>query len=296
MKVLVTGAAGFLGSHVAKLLRNEGWEVTTFDEKPVDIEGVTSTTGNLLDPESVSSAVESNDVVCHIAAIGDVYLAAEQPALAASVNVVGTANVVSAAIAHDARVVYASTWEVYGEPEYEPMDEDHPCRPDHPYNVTKLAGEQMLMAACRLQGLSGMALRLGTAYGSGLRPNSVFRIFIDRARSGQPITIAGDGLQGRQFTHASDIAEAFRLAALSTLSGIALNTIAPETTTIKELAERVVHRYPTDLNFGPARPGDVPPALVSSDRIRETLGWKPRMSFEDGLDELMSHIETQAGS
>lgn len=291
MKVLVTGAAGFLGSHVARRLRDEGWGVKTFDSQPISFAGVEATTGDLLDLESVSSAVAGADVVLHIAAIGDVYLAAERPELAAAVNVVGTSHIASAALAHGARVVYASTWEVYGEPDYEPIDEDHPCRPDHPYNITKLGGEQMLMAACRLHGLSGVALRLGTAYGSGLRPNSVFRIFIDRARRGEAITIAGDGLQGRQFTHASDIAEAFRLAGLSDVSGIALNTVAPETTTIKELAERVVHRYPTELIFGPPRPGDVPPALVSASRIQEVLGWEPRMSFGEGLDELMDHLE-----
>lgn len=291
MKALVTGAAGFLGSHVARRLRDEGWGVKTFDSQPISFAGVESITGDLLDPEAVSAAVEGADVVLHIAAIGDVYLAAERPELAAAVNVVGTSHVASAAVTHGARVVYASTWEVYGEPDYEPIDEDHPCRPDHPYNITKLGGEQMLMAACRLHGLSGVALRLGTAYGSGLRPNSVFRIFIDRARRGESITIAGDGLQGRQFTHASDLAEAFRLAALSDVSGITLNTVAPETTTIKELAERVVHRYPTELVFGPPRPGDVPPALVSAKRIQEVLGWEPRMSFGAGLDELMDHLE-----
>lgn len=291
MKVLVTGAAGFLGSHVARRLHDEGWKVSTLDENPVTIPGIDSLTGDLLDKRTVEQAIAGTDIVCHIAAIGDVYLAAEKPELAAAVNVVGTSHIASAAVTHGARVVYASTWEVYGEPDYEPIDEDHPCRPDHPYNITKLGGEQMLMAACRLHGLSGVALRLGTAYGSGLRPNSVFRIFIDRARRGEPITIAGDGLQGRQFTHASDLAEAFRLAALSDASGIALNTVAPETTTIKELAERVVHRYPTELVFGPPRPGDVPPALVSAKRIQQVLGWEPLMSFGAGLDELMDHLE-----
>lgn len=292
MKVLVTGSAGFLGAHVARRLRDENFEVKGFDERPTSIDGVESSLGSLLDPEATSRAMEGIDVVCHIAAIGDVYLAAEKPALAAAVNVVGTSHVITAATIHNARMVYASTWEVYGEPDYEPIDEDHPCRPDHPYNVTKLAGEQLVLAACRLDRLPALALRLGTAYGSGLRPNSVFRIFIDRARRGDPITIAGDGLQGRQFTHASDIAEAFLLAARSDETGYALNTVAPETISIKELAERVVERYPTDLSFGPPRPGDVPPARVSSERIRESLGWQPRMPFEAGLGELMDDVES----
>ena len=292
MRALVTGAAGFLGRHVARRFLEEGWDVTTFDTREAHVEGARSIHGDLLDSEAVDAAVAGVDVVAHIAAIGDVYLAAEQPELAAAVNVVGTTNIANAAVAHGKRVLYASTWEVYGKPDYEPIDEEHPCRPDHPYNITKLAGEMMLLSACELRGLSGLALRLGTAYGSGLRSNSVFRIFIDLAKRGEPITVAGDGSQGRQFTHASDIARAFVLAAASDVSGMALNTVAPETTTIRELAERVAARYPTELQFGPRRPGDVPPATVSSKKIEEVLGWRAETSFEVGLNELMDELET----
>lgn len=290
MKALVTGAAGFLGKHVVRRYRDEGWEVRGFDLHPVDEPGVSSTTGDLTDQTAVDEAVSGVDVIAHIGAIGDVYLAGEQPSLAARVNVVGTSNIAEAAMKHDARVVYASTWEVYGEPQYEPVDESHPTMPDHPYNITKLGGESLLLAASRLHGMSGLALRLGTAYGSGLRPNSVFRIFLDKARAGEPITIQGDGLQGRQFTHATDIARAFVLAAKSELSGQAINIVAPETVTIKELAEQVVARFPTDLTFGPSRPGDVPPAIVSAERARDLLGWTAEIPFEQGLDELVASV------
>lgn len=290
MKVLVTGAAGFLGRHAVRRFRDEGWEVIGFDLQPVKEAGVASIAGDLTDESAVDAAVSDVDAVAHIGAIGDVYLAGEQPTLAARVNVVGTSNVAEAAMKHDARVVYASTWEVYGEPHYEPVDESHPTMPDHPYNITKLGGESLLLAATRLHGLSGLALRLGTAYGSGLRPNSVFRIFLDRARAGEPITIQGDGLQGRQFTHANDIARAFVLAARSELSGEAINIVAPETVTIKELAEQVVSRFPTELTFGPSRPGDVPPAIVSAERARGLLGWTAETPFEQGLDELVASV------
>lgn len=162
--------------------------------------------------------------------------------------------------------------------------------PDHPYSITKLAGESLLLSAADLRSLSAVALRLGTAYGSGLRPNSVFRIFIDRARKGEPITIQGDGSQGRQFTHASDVAEAFLKAAQSEISGVALNIVAPDTVSVRELAERVVERFPTELTFGEPRPGDVPPALVSADRANELLGWKATMPFAQGLDELIADV------
>ena len=293
MQVLVTGAAGFLGRHVVRRLINEGMTVTAYDLVDAGTLEARSITGDLRDAEKLATAAIGHDVICHIGAIGDVYLAAEQPNLAAEVNGTGSANVAAAAEKAGARVVYASTWEVYGEPQYEPLDEDHPCDPDHPYNITKLAGERLLLSADRLREVPALALRLGTAYGSGLRSNSVFRIFIDRARRGDPITIQGDGEQGRQFTHASDIARAFSMACVADVHGVALNTVAPESTSIKELAERVVARYPTELTFGEARPGDVPPATVSADRIADVLGWSAEMPFSTGLSELMDAVEAE---
>lgn len=290
MRIVVTGAAGFLGRHIVRRLLTDGHEVTGFDQQKTLIPEVRLVEGDLCDLSAVENVVFRHDIVCHVGAIGDVYLAGEKPALAAEVNVAGSAHVATAAAHHDTRVVYASTWEVYGPPVFEPMDEDHPCQPDHPYSITKLAGERLLLAADHLQGIPVLALRLGTAYGSGLRPNSVFRIFIDRARRGEAITIQGDGAQGRQFTHASDIAEAFSLACRSDLHGVALNVVAPQTVSIKELADLVVARYPTELNFGTARPADVTPALVSSARANELLGWNPVTSFDDGLSELMDAI------
>jgi UDP-glucose 4-epimerase len=287
MQALVTGGAGFLGLHVCRRLLEEDYDVTVFDQRPADLTGVRNVIGDLADLDAVESAISGHDVVCHIGAIGDVYLAAAKPGLAAQVNVTGSANVAEAALRNGARVIYASTWEVYGPPHYEPVDEHHPCEPDHPYNITKLAGERMLLAAAALRGLPVLSLRLGTAYGSGLRPNSVFRVFIDRARRGEPITVQGDGSQGRQFTHVEDIANAFARACRSPVTGIALNAVAPEVTSIKALAEAVVARFPTELTFGDPRPGDVPPSYVSGAKIREVLGWVPRVPFAEGLTRLM---------
>jgi UDP-glucose 4-epimerase len=290
MRVVVTGAAGFLGRHIARRFRDEGWQVTGFDVSPFEEDGIRSAQGDLTDANSVEQVAEGHDVIAHVGAIGDVYLAGDQPSLAAEVNVLGTANVAEVAVRHGLRLVYASTWEVYGHPSYQPLDEEHPTMPDHPYSITKLAGESLVLSAAALRSLSGVALRLGTAYGSGLRPNSVFRIFIDKARKGEPITIQGDGSQGRQFTHASDIANAFWLAAQSEVAGVAMNIVAPETVSVRRLAEMIVDRFPTELTFGEPRPGDVPPALVSAARAEELLGWKAVMPFDQGLDELISGV------
>jgi UDP-glucose 4-epimerase len=291
MRAIVTGAAGFLGRHVARAFRDSGWDVTGFDLTEFEESDIRSVQGDLTNLESVARAVNGNEVVVHIGAIGDVYLAGERPELAARVNVEGTAYVIDAAVKNGSRLIYASTWEVYGEPIREPVDESHPTAPDHPYSITKLAGESLVLAATHLNGLSALSLRLGTAYGTGLRPNSVFRIFLDKARSGRPITIQGDGSQGRQFTHASDIARAFELAAMSGESGSALNIVDHQTTTIKELAELIVQRHPTEVSFGPPRSGDVAPALVSADKAGDVLGWEPAVAFERGLDEFIDGVE-----
>jgi UDP-glucose 4-epimerase len=118
----------------------------------------------------------------------------------------------------------------------------------------------------------------------------VFRLFIDRARQGQPITIQGDGSQSRQFTHAADIARAFSLASRSEVRGVVLNTVAPESISIKQLAEAVIGRYPTELLSAPARAGDVPSAVVSSARIEKLLGWVPEVTFDAGVAELIDSL------
>lgn len=287
MKVVVTGGSGFLGSHVADGLVSAGHDVTVFDQ--VAGSRHRTITGDLLDVEQVISAFRGADAVCHLAAIGDVYLAGEKPALAASINVTGTANVCDAAAAVGlGRIVVASTWEVYGAPRYEPLDEKHPCDPDHPYNITKLAGERLAMSYAHLRKLPAIALRLGTAFGTRMRPNSVFRIFIHRALAGEPLTIQGSGQQGRQFTHAADVARAFEAALTCGAVGGAYNVVSDEMITIRQLAEAVTRALPTRVTYGEARPGDVPSAIVSNTLAKSELGWSPQVRFEDGLAEIVA--------
>ena len=298
MRVLVTGAAGFLASHVADAFLEHGADVVAFDVAPTT--RYPTINGDLLVPDEIRDAVKGMDVVCHLAAVGDVYLAAERPPLAAAINVTGTANVCEAALAEGARVVLASTWEVYGEPEYDPIDEEHPCAPDHPYSITKLAGERMALAYHKLKGLSVTALRLGTAYGTRMRPNSVFSVFIDRALRGEPLVIHGSGAQTRQFTHASDIGRAFVAAARPETHDRVFNIVAERAVSIRELAEQVASLVPTSVRFGPSRPGDVPSARVSSARAERELGWRAEADFARALalmvEERSAYATTSEGA
>jgi UDP-glucose 4-epimerase len=268
-----------------------GYEVAIFDQAPpiaAELRAATFLPGDLLDLAALERAAKGAAVVCHLAGVGDVYRAAAEPYTAAALNVVGTTNVAEAARRAGVRkLVYASTWEVYGQPDYQPIDERHPCRPDHPYNITKYGGELMALAYDRLHDLPTLALRLGTAYGPRMRPNSVFSLFIDRARAGQPLTIQGTGQQTRQFTHARDIARGFRLAAETAARGEALNLVAEESVSIRQLAELVIARYPTRLELAAARAGDIHPAIIDAARARSAIGWEASVPFRAGLAELM---------
>lgn len=288
MRGIVTGGAGFLGSHVADVLAEHGHDITVVDIRPSNRHRTER--ADLEDATALVGAFKGAEFVCHLAAVGDVYLAAEQPALAARLNVTGTANVADACLAAGvARLVYASTWEVYGEAQYQPIDEAHPCAPDHPYNITKLGGERLALSYARLRkDLSVSALRLGTAFGTRMRLNSVFSIFINRALGGEPIVIQGSGHQGRQFTHARDIGAAFALAIESGGSGRVYNVVADELVTIRQLAEAVSGAIPVEITTGPARPGDVPSSRVSNARAASELGWHPQISLQDGLAEMIA--------
>lgn len=160
-------------------------------------------------------------------------------------------------------------------------------RPDHPYNITKFAGECLALAADRLGGVPTVALRLGTAYGPRMRPNSVFSRFIQAASRREPIVIQGTGLQSRQFTHAHDVARGFRLAIESDLRCTAINLVAAEPVTIRALAEMVADRFPTEIRLAEARAGDIHPSTVDSSRAERLLGWRAEVPFQTGLAELM---------
>jgi nucleoside-diphosphate-sugar epimerase len=275
MKVLFTGSSGFLGRHVVVHLREAGHEVDEFDA--ANETGDDFTIAANLDGLSVEY-----DVCCHLGADGDVYHCDFDPPNAVDVNATGTANIAEWAKATDTRIVYASTWEV---------GDAGPG--GSVYANTKALAEDLLEGHYQREMVKTISLRLGSAYGPGARPAGVMRVFIDRARAGKPITITGDGSQWRQWCHASDIARAFVLAVGSDYNGPPLNVLGDQRTSIKEIAELVVEKWPVEIAYGQPRPADVEPVPLSIEATTQALGWRPLVRFEEGFQRLLDDADKE---
>lgn len=278
MKVLVTGSKGFLGKHLVKFLKNKGIQTISFDL----IDGQ-----DLLDKKALEEVISKAKFVLHLAAFGDVYKATKDPAGAAISGVGGTANIYLIANKYPVKkIIYASTWEVYGEPHYQPLDEKHPCFPDHPYSISKYGGELMLRS--KLNNTPWIILRLGSAYGTNMRPNAAIPLFINKALRGEEIVLQGGGNQIRQFTHTEDICDAFYKAVTVNIRNEIFNIASPEIVTIKEIAKMINNYIPVKTKCTPARIGDISPSKVSSEKAKKILKWKAKIRFKEGLKEVIN--------
>ena len=289
MRLLVTGSSGFLGRQVAQYLAAQsGFQVRGFDLRLPDHAEVPTIQGDLCDCVALESASRGVDAIIHLGGVGDIDVASAHPSLTTRSNVEGTINVALAATKAGARVIYASTWEVYGDPLYQPVDEDHRCAPVNFYGATKLSGEHMLNAAVASESLQVITLRLGTAYGPGMRTNTVFQRFMAQGAASRPLLVHGRGDQWRQFTHTSDIARAFLAACKAGDGHLLANITSDERVTIRQLADAVAEHYGVPMTFAPARDGDPPPAQISSERALRDLGWSAGVVFSQGLEELLA--------
>jgi UDP-glucose 4-epimerase len=291
VRVIVTGGAGFVGSHVCAALVARGDEVHAVDDlsrgrrenlptgAALHVVDVREPLGDLfsrLRPEAV----------VHLAAQIDVRLSVADPAADALANVIGTIRVLEAALAHDAPVVFSSTGgAIYGECDG-PASEDAPRRPLAPYGTSKLAGEEYLALWNRLHGCAHVALRLGNVYGPRQDPHGeagVVAIFLQRLRDGVPATIYGDGLQTRDYVYAGDVADAV-LAALESDGGV-FNVGTGRETSVVELWEGCCATVGTSVDAvsAPARLGEVQRSVLDPTRAADALGWRPATTLADGL-------------
>ncbi|MFC3476443.1 NAD-dependent epimerase/dehydratase family protein [Halobacterium litoreum] len=293
--VLVTGGAGFVGSHIADALVEDA-DVRVLDDFSTGRRenvpaGATIHEGDVRDPETVAEAMAGVDVVFHEAGLVSVPESVEQPALSHDCNATATLGVLEAARREDARVVVASSVAVYGNPVDVPIHEGDPKEPTSPYGVDKLAIDQYARLYSDLYGLETVALRYFNVYGprqSAGQYSGVISTFLEQAQSGQPLTVEGDGTQTRDFVHVSDVVRANLAAATTDRVGRAFNVGTGDSVTIRELADLVIDA--TDATQGvvhrPPREGDVERSRADVTRARRQLGYEPTVELGEGLREL----------
>lgn len=287
MKVLVTGGAGFIGSHVVDKLIEKGVEVRIFEQirSPFhpDVEHYI---GSILDTDSIRHALNGCSAVIHLAAMADVNEVAADPVYSESVNTRGTFCVLEAARrAKLPRVIYVSTTWVYSDCNVDAVDEDTPLlAPSHFYTSTKLAGEHYCQSYSKLYDVDFTILRFGIPYGPRARDGAVVPIFVKKALNGESLTIAGDGLQFRKFVYVEDLADGVALSLRSVARNRIYNLDGTEKVSIRQIAETIQKILgDVKIEYVEARTGDFSGKEVSSQRAKEELGWEARVDFEEGV-------------
>ena len=304
MKIMVTGGAGFIGSHVAEIYLRAGHEVWIVDDlstgKPANI----PSDAYFVHTDIAAAAVrrllvdEHIEVINHHAAQMDVRRSVADPLFDARVNILGLLNILEGARqAQCRRIIFASSGgTVYGEQEIFPATEDHTARPISPYGVSKLAGERYLYFYHREHGIPSLSLRYANVYGPRQDPHGeagVVAIFTQRLLAGETITINGDGQQTRDYVFVDDVAQA-NLAALTADYTGALNIGTSLETTVNTLAEHLqrITGSGDRVQYGAAKPGEQRRSVLSWNRAADRLNWKPLVSLADGLEKTVASLRT----
>jgi UDP-glucose 4-epimerase len=304
MRILVTGGAGFIGSHVTDAFIAGGDEVTVLDDlsrgrpgrlpSAVAVHKLTVT-----DAAGLRAVVERArpELICHLAAQIDVRVSVDSPADDAETNVVGTVNMLEAARAVGARVLFASTGgAIYGADAPVPTPETATPAPLAPYGTAKYCAEQYLGLYNRLHGTTHTALRLANVYGPRQDPSGeagVAAIFCGRALAGERPMVYGDGQQTRDYVHVTDVAAAFLAAARANRPGV-WNIGTGQETSVLGLIDLVgaAAGQTVTPQFAPPRPGEVRRSALAVDRARHDLGWTPRIPLADGIAEVYRWIRS----
>jgi UDP-glucose 4-epimerase len=310
MNILVTGGAGFIGSHIAERLLQEGHSVVVLDdmdpfydlrikERNLDLlretggDRFTFVEGSITDETVVRETMLDHDVefIYHQAAIAGVRPSVEDPKRYEQTNVLGLLTVLEAAEeAGVERLVHASSGSVNGEVQYLPYDEEHPTNPKSPYSVTKLACEHHCRVWNDLRDVNTVSLRHFTVYGPRMRPNMAITNFTSRCLNGDPPIVYGDGEQTRDFTHVDDIVDA-NLALLSTdaADGEVLNVGSTGNITINDLAQHIVEQSSADVNivYEDAKEADARHSQADVSKARDLLEYEPSIGIREGVADFL---------
>jgi UDP-glucose 4-epimerase len=310
VRILVSGGAGFIGSHVADAYIAAGHEVAVLDNFSTGRDGNVNQAAvvyrvDLRDQPQVDKTVAAfrPEVVNHHGAQSEVPKSVADPANDAHINIVGGLNLLKASVDHGVRkVIFSSTGgALYGEPDVVPAGEDHPVRPLSPYGTSKFAFEQYLGTFRRTFGLDYTVLRYANIYGArqdyAAEEGRVIAIFAGRMLAGRPLTIDGTGEQSRDMLHVGDVAMA-NLTVLGKGSGGTFHISTGIAVTVNDLYRKLalLTDYQLKPNYGPSRKGDVYRIALDNERARRELGWEPRVNLEEGLSLTVDYFREQVPS
>jgi len=302
MKCIVTGGAGFIGSHLVDLLLASEHEVTCIDDlstgRVSNIEAATpSPRFHAVQCDIRNTAVsqlpwKSADWFFHLAGRADLVPSIVNPEDYFNVNVEGTFRALELARELGvSRFLYAASSTCYGLPDVVPTPETAPCRPAHPYGLTKFLGEQLVMHWSTVYQLPSLSLRLFNVYGPRSRTTgaygAVFGVFLKQKLAGVPFTVVGDGSQTRDFTFVTDVANAFVSAAGSKVSGEILNVGSGNTYAVNRLVELLGG----DRTYIPKRPGEPDCTFADTKKILGLIDWKPKITLEEGVARMLDVID-----
>ena len=309
--VLVTGGAGFVGSHVAEACLEAGDSVWVVDNLASGAaenipSGAAFCEGDIADAVFIRSVVEEARpaVIHHLAAQASVTHSLKVPLDDARANIQGTLGVLEAARSMDAppRIVYAATGGAcYGDPEGEIVDESCPLAPASHYGMSKVAGERYLMFYQKHFGLPVVSLRLANVYGPGQRADldaGVISIFAEKLMSGEPLTLYGHGRAGRDYVYVKDVAAAFLTAAGGGVDGGAYNIGTGVVTEVEMLLEvlcRLMNKKPVSVERAPLRPGEVFRIGLDARAFEREAGWRHSFSLDEGIAAFVESLENQDG-
>jgi len=294
--ILITGGAGFIGSHLAAALADEN-EVCVLDSAspadraalPADVEFYH---GNVRDRSLLETLLETVDIVYHQAAIVSIEDSLERPIESHETNVAATVSLLDVARKYGTRVVFASSCATYGDPTTLPVDEHEPPTPLSPYAVDKLAADHYVRVYGQQYDFPTVALRYFNVYGAGQRGDysGVIDAFVERARAGEPLEVHGEGTQTRDFVHISDIVRANLAAGVTPHTGRAYNIGTGTETTILELAQTIRDLVDTDvpIRHTDPRPGDIDRSRAALSNARTLLGYEPQVELQSGLQSMLS--------
>ncbi len=296
MLILVTGGSGFIGSHVVDKLVENNYEVRVFDKAKPLREDVEWFRGDLLSEKDVLEACRDIEAVFHLAAIADVNVALSHFVICLMINELGTMNVLKSATAQEVeRVILASTTWVYGRAKGV-VNEDTPVSfPDHIYTKTKIGQEQLVYAWNQHHGLPYTILRYDIPYGPRMRSNMAISIFVRKALRGEPITIFGDGNQGRCWIYVEDLAEGSVAALAESAKNEIINLAGPEFVSMNQIAEALKVIFDDiHVKYERARPHDFKGSVTSIEKAWKLLRWKPKITFKEGLRKYIEYAESAA--